>query len=604
MKTKITFKSLRNISALFFLGILLFKFLTIYFFGNATPYWDQWNGEAANLYLPWLNGSLGLSDLLAPHNEHRIFTMRLLSLGLLVVNSNIWNPLLEMYVNATIHAAALTFFLYCVTRSIADNSKKYVVIFSIALFAIPFGWENTLAGFQSQFYLLLLFSLIFLWAITCERIFSLKWWIGIIAGVLCPLSLASGALTLLIGAFILLIRQYFFEENPRKSLYLFTVFLILLAMASIFYTPTIPYHASLKAQTFGEFASALMKVTAWPLKSAYFAFIVQAPIICFAVFYLTNKEFRVSRSYLYLVAIGGWVFAQFLTISYGRFSGALASRYLDLFSIGIVINFVVLLIFYEKISLERKHLLKACLILWSITIVVAMSLRLPTVFNELKLKRFESLQQEQNVRAYLCTGNKSYLLNKPLQYVPFPDIDYLKSLLDNHQIKAILPGNIYVGNSPRRVNEDGTPYCNFEKLDAPFVYLGKKGLKDQDLLASDDGIIINGWKGKDYSQTSFPGIRVIGSYINSDGNVGILKIALKKGDQVYYRTGPRTSRQVVLIDGGENNKYSTDLPISTDWSVLHFSNPDLPEKFEVTLIDAGTAWGEWTAIGVKEKIKK
>jgi hypothetical protein len=587
----------------FFLALLLFNDALIYFYGNATPYWDQWNGEAANLYLPWLNGSLGLSELLAPHNEHRIFTMRLLSLVLLIANGNIWNPLLEMYVNAAIHAIALTFFVYYVNRSIADSTRKYVIIFSIALFSIPFGWENTLAGFQSQFYLLLLFSFIFLWTIACERIFSFKWWIGIIAGVLCPLSLASGALTLLIGAFILLIRKYFFEEKSGISIYLFAAFLILLAMISIFYTPTIPYHASLKAQTIEQFISALMAVSAWPVKLKYSAFIVQAPIVCFTISFLTSKDWRVSKSYLYLVAIGGWVFAQFLTITYGRFSFSLSSRYLDLFAVGLVINFAVLLIFYEKASSERKKLLKIALFIWLLIIFAGMFAKLPTIFNELKLKRFESIQQEQNVRAYLCTGSKSYLLNKPLQHVPFPDIDYLKSLLDNPQIKRILPGNIYVGNSSHKVNEDGTPYCNFEKMATPFTYLGKEGLKDQDLLASEGGIIVDGWRGKDYSQTSFPGIRVIGSYVASDSDVGILKITLKKGDQIFYRTGPRTSRQIVLIDGGENNKYSTDLPISTDWSALHFSSPDLPEKFEVTLIDAGTGWGEWIAIGVKEKIK-
>lgn len=588
----------------FFLALVFSKWLTIYFFGNATPYWDQWNGEAASLYLPWLSGSLSLSDLLAPHNEHRIFTMRLLSLGLFVINGNLWNPILEMYVNAAIHSIALTFFIYLVTQSINEKLKKYLVIFSVALFVVPFGWENTLAGFQSQFYLLLLFSFIFLWAIACEKIFSLKWWLGIIAGVLCPLSLASGALTLFIGAFILLIRQYFSGERIGKSIYLFATFLILLAIISVIYTPSIPYHAALKAQNFGEFISALMKVSAWPVKIPYAAFIIQAPIICLTSLFFLRKQWRMSSSYLYLIAVGGWVFAQFLTISYGRFSGALSSRYLDLFAVGLVINFAALLIFCEKVSSERKKLLKVATLGWLLVIGFAMILKLPNVFNELKLKSFESKQQEQNVRAYLCTGNKSYLMNKPLQHVPFPDIEYLKSLLDNPTIKGILPANIYEGNSRQKVNEDGSPYCNFEVFSAPFALLSKEALKNKEFLVSEDGIVIDGWMGKDYFQTSFPELRVIGSYLKSDSDVGILKVSLKKGEQVLYRTGPRTSRQALFINGGAENKFSTDLPISTDWSVLDFSNPNLPERFEVTLIDAGTGWGEWTAIGVKEKNKK
>ena len=75
-------------------------------YGNATPYWDQWDGEAAALYRPLLDGTLGWANLLAPHNEHRIFTMRLIELALLMLNG-IWNPLLEMVVNAVIHTVAL-----------------------------------------------------------------------------------------------------------------------------------------------------------------------------------------------------------------------------------------------------------------------------------------------------------------------------------------------------------------------------------------------------------------------------------------------------------------------------------------------------------------
>lgn len=587
----------------FLSGILFFKYIIIFIYGNQTPFWDQWNGQAANLYLPWLNGSLSLSDLLAPHNEHRIFTMRILSLGLFVMNGSVWNPLHEMYVNAAIHSVALTLFLYLVTQSIDEKLKKYFFSFSFSLFVIPFGWENTLAGFQSQFYLLLLFSLIFLWAIACEKVFSLRWWIGIISGILCPLSLASGSLTLLIGALILLITQKFSEEKSVKTVYLFGSFLILLAIISVIYTPSIPDHATLKAQNFGDFISALMKVLAWPVKIPYLAFIVQAPIICFAVLFLTQKKWRTPGSYLYLIAVGGWVMAQFLTISYGRFSGSLSSRYLDLFAVGLIINFAVLLIFYEKASSGRRKLLKIAVFIWVLIIITGMSVRLPTLFNELNLKSFESLQQEQNVRAYLCTGNKSYLMNKPLQHVPFPDIEYLKSLLDNPKIKDILPGNIYARNSSVKVNVDGTPYCNYEVLNPPFIFRGKGNLKNQDSLAFEDRINSDAWMGTDYFQTIIPGIRVIGSFFKSDGDVGILRISLKKGDQVLYRTGPRTSRQAVLINGGAENKFSTVLPISTDWAVLDFSNPDLPENFEMTIVDAGTGWGEWTAIGLKEKKK-
>ena len=87
------------------------KFIIIHFYGNATPFWDQWSAQGLYLFLPWLQGSMGLNDLLASHNEHRIFTMRLLALGLLELNGKVWNPILEMQVNAVLHTLSLLVFL-------------------------------------------------------------------------------------------------------------------------------------------------------------------------------------------------------------------------------------------------------------------------------------------------------------------------------------------------------------------------------------------------------------------------------------------------------------------------------------------------------------
>ena len=69
-----------------FASILLgIKLLIINHFGNATPYWDQWDVEADHLYRPWMDGSLRWNDLFIPHNEHRIFTTRISALLLFVV---------------------------------------------------------------------------------------------------------------------------------------------------------------------------------------------------------------------------------------------------------------------------------------------------------------------------------------------------------------------------------------------------------------------------------------------------------------------------------------------------------------------------------------
>src|SRR6266545_2639455 len=60
-------------------------------YSSDVPWLDQWDGEAQGLYLRAHSGTLTLSNWFAPHNEHRIFFTRLLSLGLLWANGQ-WDP--------------------------------------------------------------------------------------------------------------------------------------------------------------------------------------------------------------------------------------------------------------------------------------------------------------------------------------------------------------------------------------------------------------------------------------------------------------------------------------------------------------------------------
>ena len=67
----------------------------IYRFGSPTPFWDQWDAEGAVLYPKFLDGTLHVADLIAAHNEHRIFVTRLWSLLLLELGGY-WDPMLQM----------------------------------------------------------------------------------------------------------------------------------------------------------------------------------------------------------------------------------------------------------------------------------------------------------------------------------------------------------------------------------------------------------------------------------------------------------------------------------------------------------------------------
>jgi hypothetical protein len=52
-----------------------------------------------------MDSALSAEHLLQPHNEHRIFTGRVVALALFAANGA-WDPILETIVNAAIHVAA------------------------------------------------------------------------------------------------------------------------------------------------------------------------------------------------------------------------------------------------------------------------------------------------------------------------------------------------------------------------------------------------------------------------------------------------------------------------------------------------------------------
>lgn len=112
----------------------------------------------------------------------------------------------------------------------------------------------------------------------------------------------------------------------------------------------------------------------------------------------------------------------------------------------------------------------------------------------------------------------------------------------------------------------------------------------------------NQWVGSNFQHSSFPGMKVYGSFIQSDADTGSISIRLKRGDCILYRSGPTYGKQYMSLNDKEHTKIV--LPVSLVWQVLEFSGTTLPDKFIATLTDAGSGWGEWSAIAVLESEEK
>ncbi len=396
-------------------------------FGSSIPFWDQWDSEADLLYRPWFEGTLRWVDLFSSHNEHRIFTTKIFGLLLLYLNQGVWDPMFEMYVNAAVHTVTLAFLLFLLQKGLHTGTRYTFFFLAALLFAIPYGYENTLAGFQVQFYFLLLFSFLFLWAVTRFGTGSKLWFpVIVFAAFMSFFSLASGVMTIAAGSGTMLIRWLWGIQRTRAAALI--IMLLSIAVVTAFYfTPVIPRHAVLRAKTLLDFVIAILQATGGG--------VLYIPVVLFMIKQLQNKPPVDDHSW-FVFSLCLWIAGQILAVAYGRSSGILSSRYLDLLAIGFLLNGYCLLDMLQKAG--DGKILKNSIVLWVFLVTGGIGFCIPSITKHIGEKKAVCLRNEENVRTYLATRNYASIQKTPYEEIPYPSAARLKSFLDNNTISFIL----------------------------------------------------------------------------------------------------------------------------------------------------------------------
>lgn len=436
--------------SLLFIGC---KLWVIYYYGNATPFWDQWDGEGANLYNPFLNGTLSLKQLTHPHNEHRILTTRLLNLLLLYINK-LWNPLLQMVVNAGLHLMAVLLLNKMIAKTIGVKHLPGLLACSLVLFCMPFGWENTLGGFQSQFYFVTIFSIAAIWYTMVYEPFSTMWWGGIICGVLAFFSLASGALVFgamaVIGLFI-----YFSNVRKTSRQLIASILLAILFVTGIVVTPVLAHQAVYKARNIEDFYYAMRNVLSWPISFSMPAAILRNfPMVIFIILLLWKRPGINDRRW-FLFACCIWSIIIVTSMAYGRAAYIMSPRYKDLYLVSVLLNIACFISLIDIYWQKWRKLAVIALGGWTAFVLCAFILtgiyQLP---DELVAKKGFNLAQERNTKNYVATGEINHLLNKPEWHIPLPYGNALAQIIELPGIREILPFNIRTPLKPVAVESN------------------------------------------------------------------------------------------------------------------------------------------------------
>ena len=432
-----------------FLATLWAKLLLVEQYPMPVPFWDQWDGEVASLYLPFAQDALTWHQMFTLHNEHRIFFTRVLALVLVGINGQ-WDPQLQMAVNAAIHALVAVVFAAMLWLS---AERRWLPIFVLTLglaFAPPFALENTLAGFQSAFYFLVLFAGLAIWLMGTHRPGTRAWYVGWFCAFAALVTIGGGVLT--IAAIGTLIALAFFNA-PREWRQTVANLAALAAVAGMGYAllaPPLPNHEYLKAGTWLAFKISFARNLAFPwITSPRLSPILWVPLILVALIVLI-KRLKTTNLERMSLALGAWVVIQAGTVAYTRgVNGtAPASRYLDMLSFGLVVNTVALVALLAHFDGSARNWIKraaqGALTLWLVGAIVGVTLLSQVILaRDGREKLLWMNESVRNVRNFVVTGDLPTFVQKRGPYeIPYFSPLMLAGWLTHPYVRHILPASV------------------------------------------------------------------------------------------------------------------------------------------------------------------
>jgi hypothetical protein len=406
---------------------------------NSTPFFDEWDGDAFLLLQPYLQGRLGIADLLAPYNEHRIVFTRLLVLSIFQA-SGYWDVVLQMIVNAILDSVTVVAVGYSLVRVLSGGLGVAAMIVCVTINAVPYAYDNVLLGFNTHFYLLISLSFASLWLMAGAAAWSARWVLGALAALGSYFCMASGALTLATVCALHLLqavlgrRVGYREATGIAALAALTT--VLLALI-----PHVEASDAFRAHSLGEYLSAFIQLLSWPANFAL-GMALYVPSAIFLVRTLADRPNSDDPRWINVGALV-WVLGAIAALAEGRAQWPMQSRYVDILLIGSMINLVsALWLWTRRAAGKRSIVRRVALGVWMGLFVLSLIHPQRHVRDRIDERRAIAIAEAKNLRGYLATGDASFLGGAPALQIPYFDSGHLRYLLDTPEIRAALPPDL------------------------------------------------------------------------------------------------------------------------------------------------------------------
>lgn len=349
-----------------FVFLVVTQLVLIGLAGTDLPQDDQWDAEGTNLYPKWRDGTLTWSDMVAPHNEHRIFFTRVIDLVLLELNGQ-WDPLVQLLVGALIRSAVAVVLMSGMVGARAPAKLKWLTTVAIALLFLPhLAWNNVLWGFQSQIFLSVLFSLLSIRSLIEEGAHWAGTVRGFLLGLAAQLSMSAGAFAPIAVIGVLLFRAWD-RRNSREVMKPAMFFSGVLLLVAAWLRATVAGHEVLRPRSTTEFALEFTSIAGWPHQVVPWAAIVAtAPLVILVSSRIVRRR-RPEPHEEFVMGIAIWSLAAAASIAYFRgrgIFGGVPSRYIDFILLLPLVNAWCAWWFVQRVEMPRRRMANGLFAVW------------------------------------------------------------------------------------------------------------------------------------------------------------------------------------------------------------------------------------------------
>lgn len=431
------------VATLAFCVVITARWWLIRTYSSTIPYGDQWDGEAWDIYIPWVHGHLDWRRLFAAHNEHRILFTHLLNLGLFALNNG-WDPQLQTVVNAAWAALITALLVYWVWRGFKPGQRACAVLLIVVLGVAPFAWENTLWGFQSQHYFAILLPLAAVLLLEKNPAFSPAWWLAIACCGLTLLASGAGPISTTSLAVALTVYCYLARTSIRVAIPTVGA-LIAVAMVGVSIATKVAAHESLHPKTWGTFLKVAALCLAWPnLDFPVVALLAWAPMIAWVLIALRRRN--LDPKALLPLTLAFLAITQGLSVAYARgeglYEGRPLSRYQDLLAFGTIANALALFYLREGANemVKFKRYWMGLALVWALTAAIGLAELTAINFRlHLPFRKLRNTWAEANVGTYAATKNPAVLAGKTVYELSHPSAHAIQQVIDDEAFFPYLP---------------------------------------------------------------------------------------------------------------------------------------------------------------------